>query len=259
MRTSNFAVNNLQNKANNGQMAVGENSMPASMTGIIIKSAIYGLITIAATLITYFIMKNALATGDADSLTVLLILAAVAGVPMFILSLVIGFVPRSVIVCGIICTALQGLLLGVMVCVVDLFYPGIALVAVLGTGIVFVVALLLNKVLEVRISSGFLRGVIVALISLLLVSAITGIIYAINPTFTAYWWIEIIISAVCVILATIMLMGDLQSAEAIVAVGVDKSYEWKVSFAIVTTLIYIYVEILELLVRLAAIFGRDKN
>lgn len=259
MRTSNFAVNNLQNKANNGQMAVGENSMPASMTGIIIKSAIYGLITIAATLITYFIMNNALATGDADSLTVLLILAAVAGVPMFILSLVIGFVPRSVIVCGIICTALQGVLLGVMVCVVDLFYPGIALVAVLGTGIVFVVALLLNKVLEVRISSGFLRGVIVSLISLLLVSAITGIIYAINPTFTAYWWIEIIISAVCVILATIMLMGDLQSAEAIVAVGVDKSYEWNVSFAIVTTLIYIYVEILELLVRLAAIFGRDKN
>ena len=54
-------------------------------------------------------------------------------------------------------------------------------------------------------------------------------------------------------------MGDLQSAEAIVAGGVDKSYEWNVSFAIVTTLIYIYVEILELLVRLAAIFGRNKD
>ena len=256
MRTSNFAVNNLQNKANNGQMAVGENSMPASMTGIIVKSAIYGLITIAATLITYFIMNNALATGDADSLNVLLILAAVAGVPMFILSLVIGFVPRSAMICGFIYTALQGILLGVMVCLVDLVLPGISLVAVLGTGIVFVVALLLNKVLEVRISSGFLRGVVIAFISLLLVSAIIGVIYAVNSSFTAYWWLEIIIS---IILATIMLMGNLQSADAMVAGGIDKSYEWNVSFAIVTTLIYIYVEILELLIRLAAIFGRNKN
>ena len=259
MRTSNFAVNNLQNKANNGQMAVGENSMPASMTGIIVKSAIYGLITIAATLITYFIMNNALATGDADSLNVLLILAAVAGVPMFILSLVIGFVPRSAMICGFIYTALQGILLGVMVCLIDLVLPGISLVAVLGTGIVFVVALLLNKVLEVRISSGFLRGVVIAFISLLLVSAIIGVIYAVNPSFAAYWWLEIIISAICIILATIMLMGNLQSADAMVAGGIDKSYEWNVSFAIVTTLIYIYVEILELLIRLAAIFGRNKN
>ena len=93
----------------------------------------------------------------------------------------------------------------------------------------------------------------------MLVSAIIGVIYAVNPSFTAYWWLEIIISAICIILATIMLMGNLQSADGMVAGGIDKSYEWNVSFAIVTTLIYIYVEILELLIRLAAIFGRNKN
>lgn len=259
MRTSNFAVNHLQNKASNGQMAVGENSTPATASGIIVKSVIYGLITIAATLITYFIMNNALKTGNVESLSVLLIIAGIAGVPMFILSLIINFVPRSAMICGFIYTALQGILLGVMVCLVDLVLPGVSLVAVLGTGIVFVVALLLNKVLEVRISSGFLRGVVIAFISLLLVSAIIGVIYAVNPSFTQYWWLEIIISAICIILATIMLMGNLQSADAMVAGGVDKSYEWNVSFAIVTTLIYIYVEILELLIRLAAIFGRNKK
>ena len=163
-------------------------------------------------------------------------------------------------VCGILYTALQGLLLGALVCVVDIFMPGLALVAVLGTLIVFVVALLLNKVLEVRISSKVMRGVIIAFISLLLVSAVAGVIYAFNSSFFgAYWWIEIIVSAVCIILATIMLMSDLQSAEAMVTGGIDKRYEWNVAFAIVTTLIYIYLEILELLVRIAAIFGRNKN
>lgn len=54
-------------------------------------------------------------------------------------------------------------------------------------------------------------------------------------------------------------MSDLQSAEAMVTGGIDKRYEWNVAFAIVTTLIYIYLEILELLVRIAAIFGRNKN
>ena len=105
-----------------------------------------------------------------------------------------------------------------------------------------------------------MRGVIIAFISLLLVSAVAGVIYAFNSSFFgAYWWIEIIVSAVCIILATIMLMSDLQSAEAMVTGGIDKRYEWNVAFAIVTTLIYIYLEILELLVRIAAIFGRNKN
>ena len=86
-------------------------------------------------------------------------------------------------VCGILYTALQGLLLGALVCVVDIFMPGLALIAVLGTLIVFVVALLLNKVLEVRISSKVMRGVIIAFISLLLVSAVAGVIYAFNSSF----------------------------------------------------------------------------
>lgn len=260
MKMNNLAVRQLENKAANGQMSLGENSRPATYTGVIVKSLIYGIITIALALASYFIMGNALNTGDEQTLYILLMIAAFSGVPMFILSLVIGFVPQSVTVCGFIYTALQGVLLGTFICLVDLAFPGLALVAVLGTLIVFVVALLLNKVLEVRISSKFLRGVLIAFVSLLIVSAVIGIIYAFNPDFFyLYWWIEIIVSAVCIILATIMLMSDLQSAEAIVAGSVDRKYEWNVAFSIVTTLIYIYWEILELLIRLAVIFGKHKD
>lgn len=260
MKFNNAAVRGLENKAANGKMSVQEGGRAASYKGVVVKSLIYGIVTMVLAIVTYVIMRNALEIGDEGTLTTLLIIVGCSSVPMFILSLIIAFAPTTVMVCGILYTALQGLLLGALVCVVDIFMPGLALVAVLGTLIVFVVALLLNKVLEVRISSKVMRGVIIAFISLLLVSAVAGVIYAFNNSFFgAYWWIEIIVSAVCIILATIMLMSDLQSAEAMVTGGIDKRYEWNVAFAIVTTLIYIYLEILELLVRIAAIFGRNKN
>lgn len=260
MKMNNAAVRQLENKAANGQMTVGANGRTASYKGVIVKSLIYGLITIVLAIATYLIMNNALVMGDEQTLSVLLIVAGISAVPMFILSLIIGFAPSTVTVCGMIYTALQGVLLGTVVCLVDLVYPGLALIALLGTLIVFVIGLLLNRVLEVRVSSKFMRGVIIAFTSIVLLSAIAGIIYIFNPAFfQVYWWLETIVSAVCIILATIMLMSDLQSAEAIVAGGVDSKYEWNVAFAIVTTLIYIYWEILELLIRLAALFGRNKD
>lgn len=259
MRMGSAAVRGLEKKAVNGQLSV-QSGNAASYKGIVIKSLVYGIVTLAAALITYFIMNNAFAIGDADTLGVLLIIAACSGVPMLILAFVIAFAPGTVMVCGILYTAIQGLFLGTLVCLVDIVYPGIALVAVMGTLIVFVVALLLNRVLEVKVSSKFMRGVIIAFVSMVIVSAIAGIIYAFDSEFFgAYMWLEVIVSAICIILATVMLMGDLQSAEAMVTGGIDKKYEWNVAFAIVTTLTYIYLEILELLIRLAAIFGKNNN
>ncbi len=56
-----------------------------------------------------------------------------------------------------------------------------------------------------------------------------------------------------------MLFWDLQNIDYIVQSGADKKYEWNVAFSLVTTLIYMYVEILELLVRIMALFSRNKN
>lgn len=56
-----------------------------------------------------------------------------------------------------------------------------------------------------------------------------------------------------------MLMWDMQNIDYLVKSGADKKYEWNVAFSLVTTLIYLYVEMLELLLRLVMLFGKNKK
>ncbi|MGN1040201.1 MAG: Bax inhibitor-1/YccA family protein, partial [Candidatus Fimimonas sp.] len=76
---------------------------------------------------------------------------------------------------------------------------------------------------------------------------------------SAYLWIQLAISAFCVAYATIMLLWDLQMADSVVNVGAEKKYEWQVAFSLVTTIVYMYVEILELLLRILMIFGKNRD
>ncbi len=107
-----------------------------------------------------------------------------------------------------------------------------------------------------------MRGLMVAFFSLIVVELIMWALTAFGVfsyESTALWWIQLAVSAVCVIWATIMLTWDLQNVDSLVKSGADKKYEWNVAFSLVTTLIYLYVEILELLLRLVMLFGNKKN
>lgn len=258
MRMDNYAMRRLENKTTSGQMGV--KTTPATYGGIITKSLIFGAVTIVATLVSYFLMANSILNLTEEMSGVLFFIAVGTAIPLFIVSLIIAFAPSTVKVLGFVYALLEGGLLGTIVMIVDFVLPGVPLAAVLGTLIVFVIAVVLNKLLEVKVSSKLMKGVIISFVSITLLAAVMGILAALGVVgFGTYWWLEIIVSAVCIVMATIMLLSDLQSADNIVAAGVDSSYEWNVSFAIVTTLVYLYIEILELLVRLAAVFGRNKN
>ena len=165
--------------------------------------------------------------------------------------------PSTAKVLGCIYAVIQGGLLGLLATFVDMFYPGIAFAAFIGTAIVFLVALVVNSVFKVRISSRFVRGLMVALLSLVVVQLIMFVISLFGVfNYTQYMWLQIAISSLCIIWATVMLFWDLSNIDYIVQTGADKRYEWNVAFSLVTTLIYLYVEILELLVRFAALFSR---
>lgn len=107
-----------------------------------------------------------------------------------------------------------------------------------------------------------MRGLMVAFFSLVIVELVMWMLTAfnvINYASSTLWWIQLAISAVCVIWATIMLTWDLQNIDILVQSGADKKYEWNVAFSLVTTLVYLYLEILELLLRLVMLFGNKKN
>ena len=54
-----------------------------------------------------------------------------------------------------------------------------------------------------------------------------------------------------------MIMVDLNNMKLLVDNSADKKYEWLAAFSLVTTLMWLYLEILELLVKLALVAKKD--
>lgn len=232
----------------------------ATHKGIGLKSLYFGLVTILAAVVSYIMFYKFLDTGNGEALSVLLMMALFSFIPMLILSFVISFAPKTVAVCGTLYCLIQGLFLSVLVALVDIAYPGLSLAAVLGTLIVFCVALLFSRVFGAKVSSRFLLGLYIVFAALALTEGVLWLLSLCGLyTYSTIWWLQLITCAFCVIMGAVMLMADFQTADNMVKQGVDKSYEWNVGFAIVTTLVYLYLEILELLIRLAMIFGKNKD
>ena len=258
MRIGNPSIRRRVKKSDSGEMGV--ETKAATYGGIYLKSALYALITIVAAVATEVGVLYAVGAGNYEALAYIGIAAAASCLPLLIIALIIAFVPSTVKVLGIIYAAAQGALLGLFATLIDMIYPGIAFAAFLATAAVFLISLLVNKLGRVRISSGFVRGLMVAFFSLLAIELVMGLLSLFGVfDYAAYFWVQFIVCALSIVWATVMLFWDLQNIDAMVQTGADKKYEWNVAFALVTTLIYLYIEILELFIRLAAIFGKNSK
>ena len=261
MRMGNPSLRRLVAKSDRGEMGV--EIEPATYKGIYGKSAILGAVTlisaVATELVVYLLMKNDLASA----LVGVSIATSVCFLPLLIMSFVIAFVPSTAKFLGILYSLLQGGLIGCLSLFVDMFaVPGISIAALIGTAVVFLISVAVNKLMEVKISSKFARGLMIAFLSLIVVEPVMWALTAFGVftySETTYWWIQLAVAAVCVIWATVMLAWDLQNIDFMVQVGADKKYEWNMAFSLVTTLVYLYVEILELILRIVMLFGKNKN
>lgn len=255
MRLGNPAVRRALNNVENGVYSAEESK--ASYKGVYAKAALYAAVTVVAALATYAIILSA----NIEAIFTLLIVAGIAVIPILIIALVMAFIPSTVKVLGFVYAIIQGGLLGIMSAFLDLLImPCLALSALLGTLLVFGVSVFANSVLKVRISNGFVRGVLIVFVCLAAVQLIMFLLSLIGVfSYVAYIWLQLAVSAICIIWATIMLAWDLNNIDAIVLGGADKKYEWYVAFSLVSTLIYLYVEILELIARLALLFMQHKN
>lgn len=259
MRMGNPAVIRTARNAQGGEALGGERR--ATYKGVYLKTAVYVVLTIAAALLTEFFINRAVKNGQiAEALTAIGIASAVTFIPLLVLSLIISFVPSTAKYLGCVYALVQGALLGCLSALVDQVYPGVALAAFLGTAVVLLVSLLFHIFLKPRISGKFLMGLAIAAASfavlqlIMFLMSLTGLF-----SYTAYVWVQLGVSALCVVWATTMLFYDFASIDSLVQTGADKKYEWNAAFALTTTIIYLYVEILELVLRVAMLLGRNKD
>lgn len=256
MSFGNPSVKRWANRAQQGE--IGVQTSPASYKGVYSKTALYILLTVACAVAVELLCTLSLVKGDESTLALLLSGTIGAAILLLVVALVTTFVPSSVKVLGWLYMALQGAFLGLMGALVDLYYPGVAFAAFLGTAIVFALCLAVNKLKIFKLGHKFLKGLLAAFVGIVIVQVVMVILVACGVFTQAYDYIQLAVSAVCVVWATAVMLWDLQCIDTCVEKGVDKRWEWNLAFSLSTALIYLYIEILEVILRLLMIFGSRK-
>ena len=164
----------------------------------------------------------------------------------------IGFlIPSAAKFFGSIYCLGEGLLVGVVSLVFDTAAPGVVLAALLSTVVVVAMVATLYLTGLVKVTNTFLRFLLIFAISILLSMFLLWII-SIFVEIKFNFAISALVSAIMIFLCILYLFYDLDMIRRIVEGGAPKKLEWYVAFGLVFTLIWLYMELLPVLVRLMA-------
>lgn len=164
--------------------------------------------------------------------------------------------PRVAPIAGLLYAVLMGTWMGAISRVYEAYYEGIVGQALFASLAVFLATLLLYLVRAIRVTTRFVQVVVAATFALVLVYAFAWFlsIFGIDLLF----WedpgnpVGIAISLGIVLLAAANLFIDFAVIETGVKAGAPKAMEWFSAFGLLTTLVWLYLEVLRLLARVRA-------
>jgi len=153
--------------------------------------------------------------------------------------------------------AAEGVVLGMFTLLAEAYAPGAATAAIVATATIFFVMLFLYSSRIIRVTTRFRKIMYSILFGVLFFFIISGLIqlftgYSIMMTDGAFNYISILVTGFMIIYGAFLLTLDFDRAESIVSSGADKRYEWIVSIGLMVTIIWLYIEILRLLIILSS-------
>lgn len=172
----------------------------------------------------------------------------------FISCLVIVFKKEMAPYLSPVYAILEGLALGGISAIANSYYPGIVLQAISLTFVVATVMLLLYRFRIIKATKKFVAVIFIATASIAvfyLVSFILSFFGITSPAFAATP-LGIGISVVVVIIAALNLIIDFAFIEEGAQFQAPKYMEWYGAFGLMVTLVWLYIEILRLLMKIAA-------
>ena len=157
---------------------------------------------------------------------------------------------------------MEGLLLGGLSAVVDMRYPGVAIQAVLATLVVAgtTLALFANGKLRAtpKLNKIFMIGAI-GYLAYGLISILGAGIFgsSLNSFSIGGIPLGLVVGLFAVALATYSLLLDFTTTSEAVEAGLPERESWRLAFGLTASLVWLYVEILRVLMYLASIFSND--
>lgn len=248
MRTNNIVFRKLRNLDYDNQES-------ASMTGVSIKSVLLLLIALVSACISIIFFKSI-------SIEMFLIYGA-AIIATVVFQLIITFKPEAAKGLSIPYVICEGISIGVICDLMELALPGEgfalaggALMITLG---IVAAACILYSHAGLRAKPGFIKFMIIVLLGISIGSvffALASLILSLTAGISLWSMylgssLSILVSVIMVIVSSIYVFITIQQTNEIVSYGIDKTYEWYAAFGIALTVIWLFLEILELLLRIA--------
>ena len=217
-----------------------------TMNDVLVKTAInLGLVVVGAVVAWY--------------VPVLMLLGLLGGQ---VLGLVNSFKQKVSPVLVIAYALMEGMMLGGLSAIVNLRYPGTAIQAVLATIVVAGVTLALFANGKIRTTPKLNKIFMIGALSYLgygLVSMLTAGLFGFSLNSMSIGGIPLglPIALIAVAMATYSLLIDYTTTAEAVDAGLPQSESWRLAFGLTASLVWLYVEILRVLMYLASIFSND--
>lgn len=233
----------------------GTTSEVMTVTGTMNKAALMLLLVIAAAIFTWNKFFAAGGDGAENGMQAVLPWLAIGGIGGFITVLVTVFRPQSSGISAPVYAVFEGLFLGGISAFLEMQYHGIVMRAVALTLAVFAAMLFLYRSGAIKVTNKFMMGVFAATAGIALVylgSFIAGFFGANLSFLYGSSNLSIGFSLVVVAIAALNLVLDFAFIERASEAGAPKYMEWYGAFGLMVTLIWLYLEILRLLSKVAS-------
>jgi len=231
------------------QTSGGSADRPMTVDDVVIKTGL----CLAVAVITGFIsaiwaVGSVTAAGKAAMGPIVGVMAGGMIVGL-VLALVIIFKRKPSAPLTLLYSAAEGAFLGAISGLFELLYPGIALQAILGTAGVFVAMLVVYKTGAVKVTPkltkwiiGATGGVIVLMLANLVLS-----LFGVDMGIRSGGPLAIAFSLLVIGIAAFNFLLDFDMADQMIRQGMPAKWAWFAAFRLMTTLVWLYLEILRLL------------
>jgi uncharacterized YccA/Bax inhibitor family protein len=167
----------------------------------------------------------------------------------FVISLIVIFKAQTNRALIMVYSIAEGIALGGITGVFNAQYAGIGTQAIIGTAGVFIGMLVVYKTGAVRVTPKFtkwLMGALVGVVVLMLANFV-GNLFGFDMGLRSGGPLAIGFSLLVIGVAAFSLLLDFDQADKLIRAGAPAKYAWYIAFGLMTTLVWLYIEILRLL------------
>jgi len=228
------------------QAPSGAGDRPMTVDDVVIKTGLaLGTALVAGVLAAIWAIGQAEARAM-GSVVGVLVVAMLVGL---VLSLVMIFRRKPSGPLTLVYSAAEGVFLGALTGLFEMIYPGIALQAILGTAGVFVAMLVVYRTGAVKVTPRLTKWIIGATagaVILMFLNLALGL-FGVDMGLRSGGALAIIFSLVVIGIAAFNFLLDFDMADRMIREGMPAKWAWFAAFGLMTTLVWLYLEVLRLL------------